>query len=464
MNRSDLIGLLVDIEKELHFRNPDSGDIATLRELILALKADNPRDQEAFDILPELESELIFAGVQCDSSLINYIRSTVMENKNTTALSFNEPRAQHYLFAHRVIPQIFFDDADAFAVKPVVLRQLHSLWDRIGEDEGEDYPSDEMAIYKQDIGDIEAIYIRMPETKMPPEAAFAALVPGNQDGSSESRYLVLELTDLSSEDGPIGVVCEWFADGSRKNHERCCNLDSDEFADVLTQIFQNESRVDPGTSLGTSAWDPSIDDVYDLEFARSGYRAGNCHFAFNLVPELVKRAFDDLIHSAKKGTIQQFIADYCVQYGLTELATEEIKFVYSEEPNPNWLIIEMPKPISPPEPWLIAILYSTSDNGINRYDAEAVYTMEMAKMEIDFGWLLGKLDIDGESHAIVSRVENPTRASFVSAVQAHIAGDTISPGSELLSQLALYAAVHEETASRFGSVEQTRGNRSPVGA
>ena len=72
----ELITLLTDIESEIHFRSPYSSKLPRIRQLVIELKSGNTLAQEtAIELLPALEAELRFCGVENDTPVIKRIRA-----------------------------------------------------------------------------------------------------------------------------------------------------------------------------------------------------------------------------------------------------------------------------------------------------------------------------------------------------------------------------------------------------
>lgn len=122
------------------------------------------------------------------------------------------PRAQHHMFAHRIIPQVFFGgparffellarDGDAF---------LRFYWDRIGERVASDRDRVAGGAPHGEIRDLpggfRAALITLPPPEYPTEAYFIAAVfrPG-LDGNALARYYTLEL-GLSVFDSSVYTV------------------------------------------------------------------------------------------------------------------------------------------------------------------------------------------------------------------------------------------------------------------
>jgi hypothetical protein len=135
------------------------------------------------------------------------------------------PRNQHYLFAHRALPSIARQDhKQMFGALLSGSRDefLRDLWNYVGEQLPEEdrlQPAGLRCSFHRHEG--HAIFlVTMPPPAAMPEAHFTALVFGPfTEGSAEKldeipfRYLTLEKSHDFSTGGETTMLCEWTEDG-----------------------------------------------------------------------------------------------------------------------------------------------------------------------------------------------------------------------------------------------------------
>jgi hypothetical protein len=127
----------------------------------------------------------------------------------------DDRHAQHYAFAHRLLPGRVFADPEGFGT---IMRRRHArdwlvrLWERAGDEaHGSDRPP--LAPDGLDLViDDDRVVVTMPPPQAPPEA-YAAVVLRRDE---RWRYFVLERR-VGDADGRA-VLCEWDADGTHINH------------------------------------------------------------------------------------------------------------------------------------------------------------------------------------------------------------------------------------------------------
>lgn len=126
-------------------------------------------------------------------------------------------RQHHYVFAHRVMPRLFYRDAtkllNALAERRAEL--LRAMWVDLGE---QFFPTAQVAPDGLDVivppvrDGVRMVVLVFPAPAASAEAYFAALVAG-PDGTL--RYLTLERAiDLAGADGPATVLGGWDAEGA----------------------------------------------------------------------------------------------------------------------------------------------------------------------------------------------------------------------------------------------------------
>jgi hypothetical protein len=137
-----------------------------------------------------------------------------------------EPRNHHYLFAHRVLPDLVLNQ---WPVLQPTFRdgsatdRLRSVWDGLGKTlpDVERLPSTGLAVEPIGLGDAPGFVVTFPTPERSAEAAIA-MVP---DRDSLTRYFVLELGSDPVARSPYWVLCEWAAD-SHLNLGRCGEFES----------------------------------------------------------------------------------------------------------------------------------------------------------------------------------------------------------------------------------------------
>lgn len=156
-------------------------------------------------------------------------------------------RIQHYMFAHRVIPQLFFGDPARFF--EVFSREadhfLHHFWDRLGEQiaqpEGHVDPAGLHGEVRALDNDVEVALITLPEPAAVAEAYFAAAVYRPQPGGADlARYFTLEYGITIPEGKPRTVFCGWTADGNHFNMGDGPAADPDAFLAVVQAKLDND--------------------------------------------------------------------------------------------------------------------------------------------------------------------------------------------------------------------------------
>ena len=135
------------------------------------------------------------------------------------------PRNHHYLFAHRVLPDLVLNQ---WPVLQPTFRdgsatdRLRSVWDGLGTTlpAVERLPSTGLGVRTIELGVDPGFLVTFPTPERPAEAALA-IVPDRDT----TRYFVLELGSDPVAGKPYWVLCEWTA-GSHSNLGRCGEFDS----------------------------------------------------------------------------------------------------------------------------------------------------------------------------------------------------------------------------------------------
>jgi hypothetical protein len=365
------------------------------------------------------------------------------------------PRARHhhYLFGHVVVRQLFLSDpasfTEAFPISPWGELRLRQMWERVGR---------EMLKSTDEVLSSEGLQIRgglrnehqfpvivMPATAGMGEVAFAALLftPRNEESV---RYLVLEHTNSLGKPEDWGVLCEWFADGSRKNHERHCRLDYGEFLSTLDELLDHEVVLGGAGKLGLPKWLPDKDDPMTLSFDREVVRPALCKFAFEEIPRLCANDLDAFVVAVEQGRGEEFLrgkAQLSQLFAASEtslvLADLIVERVDAEEM--KVLVVKMPPPLSPPEPAVIVVFYEFERETVEQaYRATDLYTCELTSPRMRGNWLLGR--IDGGNHAIIADLPSARVETVIDAAKRHKSGRRLPCDGDVMGHLMLYAMLH----------------------
>jgi len=130
-------------------------------------------------------------------------------------------RQHHYVFAHRVMPRLFFRDADRLMTAMAERRAelLRAMWVDLGE---QFFSSAQVAADGIDVfvprpePGARVVVLVFPAPAAPAEAFFAALV-ALPDG--QQRYFTLEKpVDPLGEGGPVTVLGGWDDEGAHLNY------------------------------------------------------------------------------------------------------------------------------------------------------------------------------------------------------------------------------------------------------
>ncbi|MEZ6185352.1 MAG: hypothetical protein R3F62_10130 [Planctomycetota bacterium] len=129
-----------------------------------------------------------------------------------------ERRRHHYLYAHRVLPHLAFDDPAGFCARlsdrAAGQASLEALWERVGADSAFALPYDGLALSLHPLpGGRTAFLIQLPPPEIMPEAYFLAIVPGPED---LFVYTLEHSQDFETGDA-CTVVGAWNAAGDHLN-------------------------------------------------------------------------------------------------------------------------------------------------------------------------------------------------------------------------------------------------------
>jgi hypothetical protein len=168
-------------------------------------------------------------------------------------LTRSMPRRHHYVFAHLALPNFFFGTSPqlliAALLEPGGNEKLVEMWRVVGRGAEEQLPPNGLSVSPVDFDGRLGALVRFPDALNRPEGQFAALLGATKD--DPARYLLLERTvpfgqtgeSASSAKGKAwGIVCEWFKDGSRRNHQRTVPLEQTAFELAVIDLLAEERR------------------------------------------------------------------------------------------------------------------------------------------------------------------------------------------------------------------------------
>ena len=157
-------------------------------------------------------------------------------------------RGQHYVFAHKALPQLFFEDPVKFLqyLEEDGEKYLRHLWDYVGQnmDEAGLVPPEGLAceLAQTESGATLAM-LTLPVAELMTEAYFIGLFyepPGSGNGSDReavTRFITLEYNLNPETKKPATMVCEWTPDGSHRNLGYGPEPTKDNFLKVLKTLL-----------------------------------------------------------------------------------------------------------------------------------------------------------------------------------------------------------------------------------
>lgn len=154
-----------------------------------------------------------------------------------------QPRPQHYLYAHRVLPTLFYQNPQHFLSILITdgIAFLRFFWDRTLQDQGDEPRTPPQGMNYEtrglDDGTVIAI-IELPPPERMAEAYFVAAVFHEADPHPLMRYFTLELGLSLFENTPRTVLCEWTADGKHLNFGDGPAPESKPFFDAILARLQ----------------------------------------------------------------------------------------------------------------------------------------------------------------------------------------------------------------------------------
>lgn len=394
------------------------------------------------------------------------------------------PRRQHYWFAHRLLPQVVFHDPARFLAAIAGGHDviLHRLWEQAPAD-GPPIPPVGLGAAVVPVAGRRCAVVAFPPPAGTVEAYFAGVVEPAEAGTGpagEWRYFVLEKSTPASRQagaavaagGADAVLCEWLADGGRRNHGRhtagrFVTPTAEAFVTLVGEELARETeRVAAGaTAVAAPSWNPVRGEKPDgLAFKRAGFRFQHCVFAFDAVPAAATKHLAALVSAVRDGRAAEAAAalweqsgSLCRQYGQPgDLPADGLRLDEVDLPGgPRALLFTMPKALAPPECHFVAVPVPPGGGAVAR-PAGPVVTLEVATEDPDEPPILGQ--ISESAHGIIGQGPPAGPAAFLSAVADVLAGRWSSPGpGPTLSQLLLYAKV-----GTLGRTKADTGGEKPT--
>jgi heat shock protein HspQ len=363
-----------------------------------------------------------------------------------------EFRPHHYIFAHRILPQIVFDDPDAFYG---VMRDgrsapvLEALWHRVGEETGQPiftpYGETALKVRAHDFLGRLGVVIELPEPRVMTEAWYIAVISDDQSAGEPWRYLMLENTDRVDEN-PRAVLCEWFNDGSRQNHQQTVLPTFDNMVKAVERhlTLEEKRRYSDMSTAVSARWQPGKDAEGPPEFDTGMYRLDLCRFSFHTIPDALANNPDDFFNSFRRGNGQEYLQALWLGSRPTEgvNAHLNLRVHLMDVAGVMYSIIEMPEPLAPPEPYLLGFVLPDEDSSLA---PKRIYTLEMASVDQEAPPLLCSLD-PGGTHGISGQIPNVTPEKFaeiiVLAEQRRL--PSLNAGNTLM-HLMLYAEISSQS-------------------
>jgi hypothetical protein len=155
-----------------------------------------------------------------------------MDSPNSDPEDLDEPRCNHYTFAHHALRSSAFDDPLAYLSifaspdpRPFLAHLLRSVSEHCKEREPQpDFGVEDITVHRVRIGQYPCAVIELPRPRATTEAYFtAAVLLADLDdrlpesGPAALRYFTLE-KGFVLEGPPRTVLCEWTSEGSHVNY------------------------------------------------------------------------------------------------------------------------------------------------------------------------------------------------------------------------------------------------------
>lgn len=161
-----------------------------------------------------------------------------------------QARRHHYIFAHKVLPKMFFDDPEKFLdiVAHYGNHFLKWLWADVGEriKGGNGIPIEGLnhRIIKRENG-LMVVVIVLPMPVVTPEAYFVAAAYRSASASHPEpmvRFITLERSRLPEEGREDTFLCEWTRDEAHLNYGKGCKPDIESFVVAILALLEQRNR------------------------------------------------------------------------------------------------------------------------------------------------------------------------------------------------------------------------------
>lgn len=162
-----------------------------------------------------------------------------------STLSTLRPRMQHYTFAHKALPQIFFADPARMLeslAAPDGEGRLKRLWRDVGErvEGGAVVDAGPIRLSPVTVGGRTGFIVELPPPITGPEA-YAVMLLAAAPGKPARYFTAERLFQLPDMPGRLpedtAVVGEWFADGQRRAHDRQLPPSATGFVEAVRQLL-----------------------------------------------------------------------------------------------------------------------------------------------------------------------------------------------------------------------------------
>lgn len=365
-------------------------------------------------------------------------------------------RAQHYLFAHKLLPQHAFRDPQGFMramdsslagdILEVLWQEAHVQARARGEEQG--LSAEGLKARVDQVAGRRCVLIAMPRAQAVPEAQFAAFIEDRHEGELEYRYLVLEKTFSQAGRRHLGVLCEWLPDGSRRNHGRTCQAGEKQFLETLAEQLGDESR---RRALGARpvsavAWRPRREEPESPLPRSERFRYQHCVFAYEVFPKTVFSEPDRVVSEVTRLGGRELLEGLWRRAGALarqvgrgdDVSPEGLAALTAELLEQRCLVVRLPEPLVPPEAhWLAVVVPRTS-----RPRPSSVYTLEKAHGREGAAPLFCVVHRDLR-HEILSQAWDQDVDTFLDLLADQITGVHKSP---LTAEVAGQRMLHERLA------------------
>lgn len=157
---------------------------------------------------------------------------------------FRDSRAQHYVFAHRALRDLFFDSPDEVLA---ILKDEHrddlllDLWNRVGEEVGKSslIAADGLSCEIRMLDDTTVAMIILPTPQALNEAYFVALVYGRCSAGNKAltHFITLEHSIDLGDGSPANLLCEWEGSGGHMNMGYGCEPTLEAFFEEVCNLL-----------------------------------------------------------------------------------------------------------------------------------------------------------------------------------------------------------------------------------